>query len=1433
MRRLKFLLIAVLIVLGNITSINVNADEGDADMGMNKADSSVKITVGKDNSYDFQSIQQALDSISAEPTEIHRATIAIAKGVYEEPITVSLPYVKFVNADSDNPEDVVITYDRASGHPIAEKNFGTQKSAAATIEKTAVGFSAENITFQNSYNLFDSQYKQSQAVALVSLADKVIFNNCSFIGRQDTLYLKGASLGQEHYGSAENARVYLKDCFIEGTVDFIFGDATAYFDNCRLNLAYHENGGHFTAANTTLFNIGYVFNNCTLTVDSQYTQEDASKIDLGRPWQSEWKYPYYGAHTVFIGSRLPDILKQELFSLWNDDTAAEKVRYYQYNSLDAFSRKKDTSNAAEWTKTLTAEQAAAYSVYNVLRGDDNWNPDGTGAISDKKLAADITLNTYSIQLPVGESETLIPMLLPAGTKGSFEFKSSDPEIMQVDENGRVTAVKEGNAVIYVTAENGMSACARALAMPPQTAVPVVSDIKINADIIKVGSTLSAAYSYELKSDEAIDTALLRWYAVKDDGAKILLKEGNKENAASYKITDADVGYKIQLSVFPMTETTYGEMGAEAVYVTPNSAEAPEGGARAVYLREGFNSGIDKLYENDWAGCNSDKIEPAWTAVDDLGNTAITAVCDENTNYSFLQYAPVGAKAWRNADYSIRLSFNPELKGLNAESYFDIYTSYTDKEYYKYRFIRGGNTNSLKVYLYKKTAASEEELVASDEDSLKNIVFQNSGSDNSCFTVHITTQDAGVRAEFTLDGASSPAAVLEYEDETALNGGFIAFEAYGRDRAVLIDSVTVMAAKQENTDKVKIFLAGDSTVKSYGDDSTIGGWGEFLPYYLDSNEVEVINKAEGGRSSRSFINQGRLDEIISQIGKGDYLFIQFGHNDARTDEPARIEHSAALGEPDANGIYPTIPSIKEKTPQRIYDFYKDTDYTYEETFYPYSSGTYKWFLKQYVEKAREKGATPVLITPVARVFFDDDGKIVPHHGENNGYVEAMLQLAKEMRCAYVDMYTITKEMYESYGVRVTQGLQNVKEDSTMDITHYNKFGSNIVTSLMVKALADQHIDIAKAAVASDRYVARTEGLKSASVYVVGGSTASSSGSIEDYAVKSAGWGEYIDNYFVNLITVQNLALAGETSKSFIKTDRYKKFTDDVSEGDYVLIEFGSDSAYTADMPAYYTDPLGDKQTEGSYKYYLYNYYIKPVQEKKATPFIISPTARRQFNADGTPSDGNGFYDDAVQELAAELMIPYISLTNADMELYKELGAEGTKAFHALYRDKLLGDNGIDAVNLSAYGARHIAALIVGQMKYSSATLKDYIDDAALDVDAKWADFITRADFVVMLMDIMDRNKEITTELCYSDVKRGKYYYNAVGNAFLASVISSEEDGLLKPENMLSYGDMKKMLSNAYASYKLDAPDFAFEGKVDADDVIYSDAFSAVYDLYLSI
>ena len=309
----------------------------------------------------------------------------------------------------------------------------------------------------------------------------------------------------------------------------------------------------------------------------------------------------------------------------------------------------------------------------------------------------------------------------------------------------------------------------------------------------------------------------------------------------------------------------------------------------------------------------------------------------------------------------------------------------------------------------------------------------------------------------------------------------------------------------------IFLAGDSTVKTYALDQYIGGWGQYLSLYLPDS-ISVHNAAQGGRSSRSFINEGRLYDtkeegysytfsenggksIEKEIKEGDFLFIQFGHNDDDTksydDLTYKYQRFVPLGTPDSNGIYPTIKPTKTSTSSLPTDMPSGTKTEvakYGANYYAYDEtgvkGTYKGYLKEYIDFARSKGAIPVLVTPVARVKFDSNGKIIGGpglHGTGFAYVEAVKQLATAEDCLMIDLFNYSKTLLETATSSYSDFLMALKPNgltgtwptgydqayknadagySGIEATHYNKYGAYLEAAYVaqsIKSVTDTHKD----------------------------------------------------------------------------------------------------------------------------------------------------------------------------------------------------------------------------------------------------------------------------------------------------------------------------------------------------------------------------------------
>jgi pectinesterase len=292
-----------------------------------------KMVVAQDGSGRFTSVQAAVDAVPDSNT--HWIIIYIKKGLYKECLTISTSksFIKFIG---ENVEKTILSFDNyASKKDSKGREFGTTGSSSVFVNGDNISF--ENISFENSSG------PVGQAVAVNVRGNKVAFNNCRFLGFQDTLYTKGSTLQ------------YYKDCYIEGTVDFIFGAATAVFERCTLHSKLR--GGPVTAASTdSASRFGYVFINCKLTADAP-----PGSCVLGRPWR-----PF--ARTVFIKCEMGKHIKPEGWNNWGK-TQNEKTAYYaEYKSRGAGA---GAGNRFSWSHQLTNEEAKQYTVKNILGA---WKP---------------------------------------------------------------------------------------------------------------------------------------------------------------------------------------------------------------------------------------------------------------------------------------------------------------------------------------------------------------------------------------------------------------------------------------------------------------------------------------------------------------------------------------------------------------------------------------------------------------------------------------------------------------------------------------------------------------------------------------------------------------------------------------------------------------------------------------------------------------------------------------------------------------------------------------------------------------------------------------------------------------------------------------------------------------------------------------------------
>lgn len=321
------------------------------------------IHISQDGTGDFCTITEALASL--KPDNATPQILYIHKGFYEEQIAVRVPYVTFMG---ESAEDTILSYGLYARMVMEDgSNRGTFRTYSCLVDTH--DFTAKNITFQNSSG---KGTDVGQALALYADGDRLLFENCRFLGGQDTLFTgplppkeieKNGFLGPKQFAPRINGRQLYKNCYLEGDIDFIFGSATAYFESCTFFSKYtgKEISSYVTAASTPQGQeYGYVMENCRF--ESNCPPNSAY---LGRPWREY-------AKTVLINCYIDDHICKEGWHDWNKEAAHEHAFYGEYGSYGpgaAMERRPD------WVRRLTEEDLQSYTKEAVLQGEDGWRPE--------------------------------------------------------------------------------------------------------------------------------------------------------------------------------------------------------------------------------------------------------------------------------------------------------------------------------------------------------------------------------------------------------------------------------------------------------------------------------------------------------------------------------------------------------------------------------------------------------------------------------------------------------------------------------------------------------------------------------------------------------------------------------------------------------------------------------------------------------------------------------------------------------------------------------------------------------------------------------------------------------------------------------------------------------------------------------------------------
>lgn len=297
----------------------------------------LKITVAKDGSGDFTSIQKAINSIrDLGPAE---ALIFIKSGIYHEKVVIPSSKHKIILEGENKDSTVIINNDFSGKQDDLNEKMTTFNSYTLLVMADDIKIS--NLTIQN------SSCNEGQAVSLHVEGDRFVIRNSNILGCQDTVY-----------AATNHSRQFFENCSIEGTTDFIFGQATVVFKNCTIKSMADS---YITAAATEADRkYGFVFIDCRLTA-----KEGITKVYLGRPWR-----PY--AKTVFINTNMEKHILPEGWNPWKGDKMfpdKEKTAYYA--EFGSKGEGGTTAKRVKWSRQLTQKDLKNYTLDMIF---DGWNP---------------------------------------------------------------------------------------------------------------------------------------------------------------------------------------------------------------------------------------------------------------------------------------------------------------------------------------------------------------------------------------------------------------------------------------------------------------------------------------------------------------------------------------------------------------------------------------------------------------------------------------------------------------------------------------------------------------------------------------------------------------------------------------------------------------------------------------------------------------------------------------------------------------------------------------------------------------------------------------------------------------------------------------------------------------------------------------------------
>jgi lysophospholipase L1-like esterase len=479
-------------------------------------------------------------------------------------------------------------------------------------------------------------------------------------------------------------------------------------------------------------------------------------------------------------------------------------------------------------------------------------------------------------------------------------------------------------------------------------------------------------------------------------------------------------------------------------------------------------------------------------------------------------------------------------------------------------------------------------------------------------------------------------------------------------AAVFQSANNVAQPALNPALPTLFIAGDSTA-ARNNGVPIQGWGEPFAGYFDPAKINIANRAIGGRSSRTFITDGRWDHLLAEVKEGDFVLIQFGHNDggAINEEPpgSKLPLRARGTLPGLGEESQAIDNVITKKPEVVYPF--------------------GWYIRKMIADTQAKGATPILLSLTPRNIWRD-GKVERGSGRYRAWIQELALIAG---IEFIDVTRIVADRYQAFGQQKTAELFGG------DYAHTNTSGADLNAASVVAGLKGirrgpqfgKFLSEKGRAVEADVLgwlnLREPANPSLPTLFLIGDSTVRNGRG--DGAGGQWGWGDRLGPFFNPAkINIVNRAVGGLSSRTFLTQAYWERVLGLLKPGDFVIMQFGhNDSGLLNDISRARGTIQGtgdetqeidnaltkQRETVHSFGWYLRK-YIRDTKAQGATPIVCSPIPRKIWK-DGRIVRSTDSHAGWARTAAAAESVGFVDLNELIAAHYDELGLEAVNALFA--------------------------------------------------------------------------------------------------------------------------------------------------------------------------